>query len=1352
MMNIINEIHNKNISAVYPETLINQAESLNAISGDIYSTATRFVYELIQNADDASYADGVNICIKLVGDFLVISHTGMPFNERDLNGICAVNNGTKKKTGKTIGYKGIGFKSVFTQNKARVFIRSDSTFFEFNKVKVTQLAWQQVWGDQVEWEQKSDRKFSAPWQIIPTMCTSENIEFCRGLIGDFPSFVDTIIELDQPEKIFSEIRDLIVHNEFLLFLNNTKGITIEYGDFKVEYAKQSNEDGTTSLLVNHEIKSFWWLYQSVIPITQEIRNELAEDNKTPEKLKEAESIDMTFAYKLNKLEDGYSLIPLKADESRLYTYLPTEVKCYDFPFLVNANFLVDASREKIRVDNALNKHIFYYIGKINIVAAKEIISDIQSINDNLACVKIHYTLSESLEKSFNLGLDSVIKTIPFIKINKSTMGKISEIIIDKTQWRNKFTDDYVKLVEHLSKYKPQITYDHFIDHKEINSVILTALGVMVFDKLHAISLIKDEDFVTSLSLSDNERLLNYLFLLFKTVKGKDQFFGDLQSAKVIPLESGEKESIKFVNEPFDLEDYEWINDVNTIDKSIFEKIKKSDEFYQWFCKLGLSKPSKLTYLENVLLPDLDNTVTKDNHLYVVNYLFDLFSEDLITQPNLMKLKKLLVLCNDNKLHIVSKSTLSEKYNPDVRPNLFGEDIPELHECYLKKCSNIFFEAIGIKNNITFQSINCKNQLFFHEFIESNISFAQEKHRYDYLVSNSHADYITIQLFGEYLPPDTENEAKEYWIQVFKNNNVEFIKEDFEHSIIASKEYETAKICKLYTINKKTYIDLDAIHWGWRSSNRASFPLFLRYYLQKNKLLPSLHHGLMESKKLFLNTKEVTELAGDSLPIISHNEPLSEGWAHLLGLKIDLEIEDLITILESLPHKLDDNIKQKLKSIYQGMANCLDNGEICLTPEEAIPLLCNNGNYTSKPIYIPEYSDNEFNNENEFIYIPKEFHENKKFIDFISEQFNVVIIDQFRIEKEILHEDVGSKLKIIKHLPLFLAYDLVSIPDIQEFINKLCNIEIYICSTLNKEYWLADTLQKKEICQYLKNDNRIYIIDEINVLTVSNISKLISEYLSSNDMSSQITLCLTSILNLLNTNDFNESQLVQYETLTNHDVYINFIESVTHKKIDTIGDEYTQETIHNSSSLNSDLISDHKMDKETQIMISDQAILDAKDYLKKKGFYVKEDKESIDRYLEQNKIVVMNYTGEKLSFHVRSARKGMLYINYTIWDSLLRDDQCLLVYVTNEDPLMFNSRQDIMNNTISDSVDISLIHNKNEDYIESLFNGSYLDKDYDEIPKTTLAFKINQDLSKSIFEIELSEIGKLVKLDDNEELA
>ena len=92
------------------------------ISEQLYSDRSHFVYELLQNAEDAlARRFGQNpddnslraVRFRLFPDRLEFRHFGAPFNEEDVKGVSDVLKGTKKADVAQIGKFGIGFKSVY---------------------------------------------------------------------------------------------------------------------------------------------------------------------------------------------------------------------------------------------------------------------------------------------------------------------------------------------------------------------------------------------------------------------------------------------------------------------------------------------------------------------------------------------------------------------------------------------------------------------------------------------------------------------------------------------------------------------------------------------------------------------------------------------------------------------------------------------------------------------------------------------------------------------------------------------------------------------------------------------------------------------------------------------------------------------------------------------------------------------------------------------------------------------------------------------------------------------------------------------------------------------------------------
>ena len=78
--------------------------------GQLYSERTHFIFELIQNAEDAGATD---LAFSLFADRLEVRHDGRDFTVADVRAICGVGQGTKTDDLTQIGEFGIGFKAVY---------------------------------------------------------------------------------------------------------------------------------------------------------------------------------------------------------------------------------------------------------------------------------------------------------------------------------------------------------------------------------------------------------------------------------------------------------------------------------------------------------------------------------------------------------------------------------------------------------------------------------------------------------------------------------------------------------------------------------------------------------------------------------------------------------------------------------------------------------------------------------------------------------------------------------------------------------------------------------------------------------------------------------------------------------------------------------------------------------------------------------------------------------------------------------------------------------------------------------------------------------------------------------------
>ena len=107
---------------------IAQPELLNQFI-NLYPDTAHFIYELLQNAEDA---EATEVIFELYDDRLIFLHNGRTFNEKDIESICKFGESTKKGDETAIGKFGIGFKSIFAYTKSP-FIWSPTFNFKIEK-------------------------------------------------------------------------------------------------------------------------------------------------------------------------------------------------------------------------------------------------------------------------------------------------------------------------------------------------------------------------------------------------------------------------------------------------------------------------------------------------------------------------------------------------------------------------------------------------------------------------------------------------------------------------------------------------------------------------------------------------------------------------------------------------------------------------------------------------------------------------------------------------------------------------------------------------------------------------------------------------------------------------------------------------------------------------------------------------------------------------------------------------------------------------------------------------------------------------------------------------------------------
>ena len=394
----------------------NTSNALKKIAGDLYTETERFIFELLQNADDIpNERKEVDVKFRLLSENLLFLHNGRPFNKEDVNSIASIGDSTKRKDAEKTGYKGIGFKSVFTDAET-VLINSGNFSFSFDKSSPL-------------YEGKNIDEI--PWEIKPIWTEHyrypKEVKECDDFFT-FPVAINLEVGETKIQNYRVQIQQLFSEPRFILFLRHIKTIEVQGLRNNVKIQKVLKSD-RFELLNNDTPINEWIINDFEFGVTPEIREGMANDKIVPEKLKEIQKSKLSFACQIkdNKIES------ISPDKSFLFTYLPTNVNDYKFPFLVNADFLTTANRQSIHVKNIWNLYLFEQIGFLSFKWISEIAQneDLRFTITNL--IPTHFQNStEPIHQYFNNGFDKAIREIAFLPTANGALCKVSDALVDLT--------------------------------------------------------------------------------------------------------------------------------------------------------------------------------------------------------------------------------------------------------------------------------------------------------------------------------------------------------------------------------------------------------------------------------------------------------------------------------------------------------------------------------------------------------------------------------------------------------------------------------------------------------------------------------------------------------------------------------------------------------------------------------------------------------------------------------------------------------------------------------------------------------------------------------------------------------
>lgn len=291
------------------DELLTEAASSPAMLTDIAgleryvseSYSNRAFIELLQNADDAKSS---KVTFIQGGDWVLVANSGRPFSEQDFRSICR-SASSKKSRGESIGYRGIGFKSVVGIS-SQVHLISGELSATFDR-ELTRAA-------------LGTEDLPVPLVRIPHPLSLNDPDLIRRVSslekeGFRTFFILAGIDSIQVENEFEKF-----DSDHLLFLKSVEQVrTSSARDEVFSCRRSAPRDGVVELVTTS-------------PSSQETWRVVSRD-----------------AVSVAVATEAGSAVPLERSQSLVHAFLPTQEET-GIPARINGDFSTDPSRTRVVLD------------------------------------------------------------------------------------------------------------------------------------------------------------------------------------------------------------------------------------------------------------------------------------------------------------------------------------------------------------------------------------------------------------------------------------------------------------------------------------------------------------------------------------------------------------------------------------------------------------------------------------------------------------------------------------------------------------------------------------------------------------------------------------------------------------------------------------------------------------------------------------------------------------------------------------------------------------------------------------------------------------------------------------------
>lgn len=368
----------------------------------------RSIIELLQNADDAL---SKRFLIKKIGHTIIVANDGRKFSEKDILSICRSGASTKKRGSSTIGYRGIGFKSVVNLSD-RVHIVGENIGLTFSRELTNELLEEQI---------------EVPLIRIPHKYSP---------LKDYDIIVADLLEQNYNTIfIFEELKRNNLENELeyfdsssLLFLKNIKQLEFDTNIEKLISVKRKTfKNRELITLIEEGIKENWLVCRG--------------------KKNKIEAVAFL-------LDENMEITSVDSSRAVVHSFMPTKDNV-GLPIKINGDFSTDPSRTKIVYDDETLKSIKYCCELI-VDAIKTQFADqefqgiFKVLSEKKESVYSKFSLTQKFRQYFINELNSLLSRTEWFIDEDGKSYSTLELKVNP-QWLNK--EDFLAITKN-TKYFP----------------------------------------------------------------------------------------------------------------------------------------------------------------------------------------------------------------------------------------------------------------------------------------------------------------------------------------------------------------------------------------------------------------------------------------------------------------------------------------------------------------------------------------------------------------------------------------------------------------------------------------------------------------------------------------------------------------------------------------------------------------------------------------------------------------------------------------------------------------------------------------------------------------------------------